>query len=51
MGMGDEQVKEASWVAQYVTGLASYLYGIRYDQGQAKEELEQIVEHIKQSHG
>ena len=50
--MGEEQTKEASWVAQYVTGISAYLYGIRYDLEQSKEELDKIVEHIKQSgHG
>ena len=49
--MDDEQIKEASWVAQYVAGISAYLYGIRYSHEQAKEELEQIVEHIKKTHG
>ena len=47
--MGEEQVKEAGWVAQYVTGISAYLYGIGYDLEQAKEEVDKIVEHIKQS--
>jgi len=50
--VGEEQVKEASWVAQSVTGISAYLYGIGYSQEQGKEELEKIVEHIKKSgHG
>ena len=47
--MGEEQIKEASWIASYVSGVSSYLYGIRYSKEQAEEELDQIVEHIKKS--
>lgn len=47
--MDEEQFKEANWVAQSVTGLSAYLYGIRYDKEQAREELEAIVEHLKKS--
>ena len=48
-GINDEQTKEASWVAQSVSGLSAYLYGIRYDKEQALEELDAIVEYIKAS--
>ena len=47
--MGDEHAKEASWVAQSVTGASAYLHGIDYSSDQFKQELEAIVEHIKQS--
>jgi hypothetical protein len=49
--MGEEQIKEASWVASYVSGVSAYLYGTRYSLEQAEEELDQIVEHIKSAHG
>jgi hypothetical protein len=49
--MGDEQIKEASWVASYVSGVSAYLYGTRYSQEQATEELDQIVEYIQSTHG
>jgi hypothetical protein len=47
--MDDEDVKEASWVAQSVTGLSAYLYGIGQDVEQFKQALEAIVEHVKKS--
>ena len=47
--MGDEHVKEASWVAQSVVGASAYMYGIDYSSDQFKQELEAIVEHIKKS--
>jgi hypothetical protein len=47
--MDDEQVKEASWVAQSVTGLSAYLYGIGYSHEQFDQDLDAIVEHIKKS--
>ena len=50
-GMGDDEAKEASWVAQAVAAFSAYLYGIGYSQEQYKQELEKIVEHITKSHG
>ncbi len=47
--MSDEQVKEAGWTAQVVTGFSAYLYGIGYSQETFMQELDAIVEHIKQS--
>ncbi len=47
--MDDEQVREASWVAQSVTGLSAYFYGIGYSQEKFMQELDAIVEHIKKS--
>ena len=47
--MGEEQVKEAGWTAQTVTGLSTYLYGIGYSLEQFGEELDKMVEHIKLS--
>jgi AhpD family alkylhydroperoxidase len=49
-GMGEDEVKDASWAAQSVTGLSAYLYGIGYSHAQFAQELEKVVEHIKK-HG
>jgi hypothetical protein len=49
--VGEDQVKEASWVAASVSAISAWLYGTRYPQDKAMEELEQIVAHIKASHG
>ncbi len=48
-GMDDEQIKEASWAVQSVTGLSSYLYGIGYNREQFDQELDAMVEHLKKS--
>ncbi len=47
--MDDEQIKEASWVVQSVTGSSAYLYGIGYSTEQFSQELDAMVEHIKKS--
>ena len=47
--MDNEQVQEASWVAQSVTGLSAYLYGIGYSHEKFMQELDAMVEHIKKS--
>ena len=47
--MSDEQVREASWVVQVITGLSAYFYGIGYSQETFMQELDMIVEHIKKS--
>jgi hypothetical protein len=46
--MTDEHVKEASWVAQSVTGASAYLHGVGYSVEKFKEELERTVEYIKE---
>lgn len=45
--MGDEHVKEASWVVQSVSGASAYVHGIDYDHGEFVRELSQAVEHLK----
>ena len=45
--MTDEQVKEAGWVAQSVTGVSAYLYGIGSDKDEVEKEIAAIVEYIK----
>ena len=48
-GMGEDQVKEAGWVAQTVTGTSSYLYGIGYDQDRFRKDLDAVVAHAEKS--
>ena len=45
--MTDEQVKEAGWVVQSVTGVSGYLYGIGCDKEEVEAEIAAIVEYIK----
>jgi len=47
--MGDEHIKEASWVAQSVTGASSYFYGIGYSKETLRQEVDKAVEHIQNS--
>jgi AhpD family alkylhydroperoxidase len=46
-GIEGDQVKEASWAVNSVTGFSSYLYGTGYDLEQFLAELGAAVEHIK----
>jgi AhpD family alkylhydroperoxidase len=48
-GLGDEQIEEASWAARFTTGISTYLYGIGYDKQKFLEDLERIVQYIKES--
>jgi hypothetical protein len=47
--MGEEHIKEASWVVQSVTGASAYLYGVDYSNEKFREELRAMVEHIKRA--
>lgn len=47
--MGDEHIREASWVVQSVTGASAYMYGVDYSQEKFREELQAMVEHIKRT--
>ncbi len=47
--MSDEEIKEAGWAAQSVTGSSTYVYSVDYSVERFKEELDKIVEHIKNS--
>ena len=47
--MGDEHIKEASWVVQSVTGASAYMYGVDYSHEKFREELRAMVEYIKRS--
>jgi len=45
--MGDEHIREASWVVQSVAGASAYIYGVDYNNEKFREELRAMVEHIK----
>ena len=47
--MGEEHVKEASWVVHNVIGSAAYLAGVDYDIKKFKQENDAAVEYIKKS--
>ena len=47
--MGDEHIKEASWVVQSVTGASGYMYGVDYSNEKFREELRAMVEYIKRA--
>ena len=49
--MGDEHIKEASWLVQSVVGISAYFYGIAYDMDTFMEELDAMMEYIKKSAG
>ena len=48
-GFNEEQIKEAGWVVQTVTGVSAYFYSRSYDTGKFKKELDQMVDHIKKT--
>ena len=45
--MGEEHIREASWVVQSVSGASAYMYGIDYDHEKFRDELREMVEYIK----
>ncbi len=47
--MGDEHIREASWVVQSVAGASAYLYGVDYDNEKFRAELRTMVEYIKRA--
>ena len=46
-GFNDEQVKEAAWTVQSVTGASAYAHALDYDLDKWRHELDQAVAHIK----
>ena len=46
-GIQDEQLKEAGWVVQNVTGASAYLNGVGYDVTTFKNELDTLAEYRK----
>ena len=47
--MGEEHIREASWVVQSVSGASAYMYGIDYDDEKFRDELREMVEYIKRT--
>jgi hypothetical protein len=45
--VGEEEIKEASWAVQAVSGSSAYLYGIDYSKEKFKEEVRATIEHVK----
>jgi len=50
-GAKDEDIKEASWVANSVAGFSTYLYGSSYDLDQFLAELQAAGEHMMSQAG
>ncbi len=46
-GLNDEQIKEAAWTVQSVTGASAYAHGVDYDLDQWHKELDRAVDYIK----
>jgi hypothetical protein len=47
--MGEEHIREASWVVQSVSGASAYLYGVDYSHEQFRAELRAMVEYIQRA--
>lgn len=47
--MSDAQIEEAAWAARFTTGISAYLYAIGYDKSRFLEDLDRIVDYIKES--
>jgi hypothetical protein len=47
--MGDEHIREASWVVQSVSGASAYLYGVDYSHEKFRGELRAMVEYIQRA--
>ena len=50
-GIDGDQLKDASWAANSVAGIGTYLHGVGYSVERFLEELEATVEHIKSQAG
>jgi hypothetical protein len=46
-GLDDEQIKEAAWTVQSVTGASAYAHGVNYDHDVWRKELDRAVAHVK----
>jgi hypothetical protein len=46
-GLDEDQIKEAAWTVQSVTGASAYAHGVDYDLDQWHRELDRAVEYIK----
>ena len=47
--MGEEHIREASWVVQSVSGASAYLYGVDYSHEQFRTELRAMVKYIQRA--
>ena len=47
--MGDEEVQEAGFTANWTVGASALLYGVGTDLEKFNQELEAAIEHIKKS--
>ena len=47
--MGEEHIREASWVVQSVTGASAYLYGVDDGSDKFRGELRAMVEYIQRA--
>jgi hypothetical protein len=47
--MGDQHLKEASWVVHGVSGTADYLAAINYDVETFQRETDAAVEYVKKA--
>ena len=47
--MGDEHIREASWVVQSVAGASAYMHGVDYSHEKFRGELKAMVEYIKRA--
>jgi hypothetical protein len=47
--MGEEHIREASWVVQSVTGASAYMYGVDYSNEKFRGELRAMVEYIQRA--
>jgi hypothetical protein len=47
--MGEEHIREASWVVQSVSGASAYMYGVDYDNQKFRAELRAMVEYIQRA--
>jgi hypothetical protein len=48
-GVTGEQIREAGWTAQSVTGASAYMHSIDYDRARFKQEVDNAVDFIKRS--
>lgn len=46
-GLDDEQIREAAWTVQSVTGASAYAHGVGYDLDVWHRELDRAVEYVK----
>jgi hypothetical protein len=47
--MGEEHIREASWVVQSVSGASAYMYGVDYSNEKFRAELRAMVEYIQRA--